>query len=77
MSKKLILILALLCTGLTYANDMEEGYAAVKQQYELRDKGASKALQDYLKRYPYTTYADARTDVKIRYFGRASTTSKR
>lgn len=58
MSKKLILILALLCTGLTYANDMEEGYAAVKQQYELRDKGASKALQDYLKRYPYTTYAD-------------------
>jgi len=57
-SKKLLLILALLCTTLAYANDMEDGFAAVKQQYEQRDKEASKALQAYLKRYPYTTYAD-------------------
>ena len=58
MSRKLILILALLCSITVLANDMEDGYAAVKQQYEQRDKNAGRALQDYLKRYPYTTYAD-------------------
>ena len=58
MSKKLILILALLCTTLVSANEIEDGYMAVKQLYEQRDKGATKALQDYLNRYPYTTYAD-------------------
>ena len=41
-----------------YGNEMEDGYAAVRQQFEQRDKGAGKALQAYLKRYPYTTYAD-------------------
>ena len=55
MSRKLILILALLCSITVLANDMEDGYAAVKQQYEQRDKNAGRALQDYLKRYPYTT----------------------
>ena len=58
MSRKLILILALLCSITIHANEMEDGYAAVKQQYEQRDKNAGRALQDYLKRYPYTTYAD-------------------
>ena len=57
-SKKLLLILALAFTTTVFANEMEDGYAAVRQQYEQRTKGASKALQDYLKRYPYTTYAD-------------------
>lgn len=56
--KKLLLIVALLCTAAVYANEVEEGYLAVRQQYEQRDKGAVKALQAYLKRYPYTTYAD-------------------
>ena len=56
--KKLLLIVALLCTTAVQANEMEDGYRAVKQQYEQRDKGATKALQAYLKRYPYTTYAD-------------------
>ena len=56
--KKLLLIVALLYTTAVQANEMEDGYRAVKQQYEQRDKGATKALQAYLKRYPYTTYAD-------------------
>lgn len=58
MSKKLILILALFCTVATYSNEMEDAFANVKQQYEQREKGVSKALQAYLKRYPYTTYTD-------------------
>lgn len=58
MSKKLLLILALFCSITIHANEMEDGYAAVKQQYEQRQKGADKALQEYLKRYPYTTYSD-------------------
>ena len=58
MSRKLIVILALLCSITIHANEMEDGYAAVKQQYEQRQKGADKALQEYLKRYPYTTYSD-------------------
>ena len=57
-SRKLLLVVALLCTFAVHANEMEDGYAAVKQQYEQRDKGAVKALQAYLKRYPYTTYTD-------------------
>lgn len=57
-SRKLLLILALFCTTTILGNEMENGYKAVKQQYEQRDKGAEKALQSYLKRYPYTTYAD-------------------
>ncbi len=58
MSKKLILILALFFTVAVHGNEIEDGYTAVKQQYELREKGADKALQEYLKRYPYTTYTD-------------------
>lgn len=58
MSKKLLLILALLCTIPTFANEVEDGFAAVLQQYEQREKGADKALQEYLNRYPYTTYTD-------------------
>ena len=58
MSKKLLLVLALFCSITVYSNEMEDGYAAVKQQYEQRQKGADKALQEYLKRYPYTTYSD-------------------
>lgn len=57
-SKKLLLMLALFGTLAVFGNEMEDAYAKVRQQYEQRDKGASKALQDYLKRYPYTTYAD-------------------
>ena len=58
MSRKLILILALFFTVAVNANEVEDGYLAVKQQYEQREKGADKALQEYLKRYPYTTYTD-------------------
>ena len=58
MSKKLILIIALFCSTVLYGNEMEDAFAVAKQQYEQRDKGAEKALQNYLKRYPYTTYAD-------------------
>ena len=58
MSKKLILLFALFCTIATYGNEVEEGFVAVKQQYEQREKGADKALQEYLARYPYTTYTD-------------------
>lgn len=58
MSKKLILIIALFCSTVLYGNEMEDAFAVAKQRYEQRDKGAEKALQNYLKRYPYTTYAD-------------------
>ena len=58
MSKKLIIIFAMLCTVALYGNEMEDNYITVRQQYEQREKGATKALQAYLKRYPYTTYAD-------------------
>lgn len=57
-SRKLLLILALFCTVAIRGNEVEENFAAVKQQYEQREKGADKALQAYLKRYPYTTYTD-------------------
>ena len=57
-SRKLLLILALFCTLTVHSNEVEDGYLAVKQQYEQRDKGAAQALQAYLKRYPYTTYTD-------------------
>ena len=58
MSKKLLLLFALFCSVAVHSNDMEDGYVAARQQYEQRDKGATQALQNYLKRYPYTTYAD-------------------
>lgn len=59
MSKKLILILAVLCSSfVSQANEMEDAFIAVKQLYEQREKGADRALQAYIKRYPYTTYAD-------------------
>ena len=58
MTKKLLLIVALFCTVAVQGNEMEDAYASAKQLYEQRDKGATKALQAYLKRYPYTTYAD-------------------
>lgn len=58
MIKKLLLIVALFCTIAVQGNEMEDAYASAKQLYEQRDKGAAKALQAYLKRYPYTTYAD-------------------
>lgn len=57
-SKRLLVTLALLCTLAVYGNEMEDGFTAVKQQYEQREKGADKALQEYLARYPYTTYTD-------------------
>ena len=58
IKKHFIVIAALLCSFTLSANEMEDAYKQVREQYEQRDKGAAKALQDYLARYPYTTYAD-------------------
>lgn len=58
IKKHLIVTVVLLCSLTLSANEMEDAYRGVREQYEQRDKNAAKALQDYLARYPYTTYAD-------------------
>lgn len=57
MKKRIGLITLLLCLFCSvHATDMEQRFMDVKELYEQRDKSALKALREYIKNYPYTTY---------------------
>lgn len=54
----ILLLAVVLFSPVILAGEMEDCYQTLANQFEIRAKDTDKALQSYLQRYPYTTYAD-------------------
>ena len=58
--KRIVCIIATIVLGLSYmiAQDYEQAFIDVQQQFEQRLPITQSNLKEYLDDYPYTTYAD-------------------